>query len=190
MDTEPRIGRLCNGTSIYRGPVNAVVRQAETAFAMAHDTISQDEYDIFTAIFHGDRYRFDLPSTTIADETSTHHFTTSADWIYAPLRFRYMHKRNPDLTSDFETKNRCRWKLERRFNVPNGFQFLSEREAPKNEDGNFFTVSRVGFDRENAHGLVYFCYYGGPLCAQAYFLLMERDRDSWREIDAMLAWLS
>ena len=171
-------------------PVNADVRQEETTFAMADETFSQDEYDIFTAIFHGDRYQFDLPTTTVADETSIHHFTTCADWIYAPLRFRYMHKRNPDLTSDFETKNRHRWKLERRFKVPNGFQFLSERQAEKRAAGNFFIVSRVGFDRQRAHGLVYFSYYGGPLCAQAYFLLMERHRGSWREIDEMLAWLS
>ena len=185
-----RSGAILKWRDYCRRSVILDVRQAETAFTMADETISQDEYDIFTAIFHGDRYRFDLPTTTVADETSTHHFTTCADWIYAPLRFRYMHRRNPDLTADFETKNRCKWKLERRFDVPNGFQFLSERQAIKNDEGNFFTVSRVGFDRENAHGLVYFCYYGGPLCAQAYFLLMEREGNSWREMDAMLAWLS
>lgn len=157
---------------------------------MAHETIAQDEYDLFTAIFQGDRYCFDHPMTTVADETATYHFTSCADWTYAPLRFRYLHKQKPDLTSDFETKNQRNWKLEPRFQVPNGFQFLSQRQESHPEGGNFFIVSRVGFDRENALGLVFLAYYGGPLCSQGYFLLMQRDRDSWREIDAMLAWVS
>ncbi len=157
---------------------------------MAPETISQDEYDIFTAIFHGDRYRFDLSTTTIADETTILHSKTCANWIYAPVRFRYLHKRNPDLTSDFEAKNQCAWKLERRFQVPHSFQFLSQRQPTQPRRGNYFTLSRVGFDRELAHGLVYFSYYGGPLCGQGYFLLMQRDGEAWRELDAMLAWYS
>jgi hypothetical protein len=100
-----------------------------------------------------------------------------------------MYKQNPDLTTDFETKNRQPAKLERRFDVPNGFQFLSERQKTHDRGGGYFTVSRVRFDRDKTIGLVYFCFYGGPLCAQAYYLLMERDH-SWREVDAMLAWLS
>ena len=87
----------------------------------------------------------------------------------------------PETLMQYESRNRQRWALEKRFEVENGFRFVSqlmdhERRRP-------FCLSRVGFSANGQFAVVFIRY----AVACSYYVVFERSSTRWSERTS--AWL-
>ena len=151
------------------------------------EAVSEDEYAVFTAVCKTSLFLFANNGTTFADYTGTApHFRGFEDKWSAPFtgKAKYLCVQHPEILADFARKNAECVRLERHFEVENGYQWLSER-APEDKN-RYFILSRVGFSATGKLGLVYIEY----VASCGYYLLFERAGLQWREIHHQLAWVS
>src|SRR5262245_40536325 len=108
--------------------------------------IAAEEYAVYTAACRTDLFNWETPGTTFADQTASDRFTHAPlDCLVGLIRYRCL--KHPELLADFAAKNAEPWPLEKRFEVANGYQLLSERRASQpDRHGSVFSLSRVGFD--------------------------------------------
>jgi hypothetical protein len=84
--------------------------------------------------------------------------------------------RNKGMIEDYEVKNTREWRLEKRFQVENGYRFVSELEPQEFQKARgIFTLSRVGFSESCDYGLVHIAY---PVCG--YYLLFHFNGAIWQ----------
>jgi hypothetical protein len=84
-------------------------------------------------------------------------------------------------------RNQCRWPLEKRFDVENGYRFVSELAEHEHElAGGAFCLSRVGFSFDGRFALVFIRY--AITCS--YYLWLERFPTGWERAELLMAWVS
>ncbi|WP_157369434.1 ribosomal protein L7/L12 [Zavarzinella formosa] len=151
--------------------------------------VTETEYHVYSAVCRTPLFRWDAGVTTFADLTITDRDTQSAGDRNGPLRSRWQSQ--PDLMEDFLRKNAEAVRLEKHFEVVNGYQLYSERLlADPLEHGGVFGLSRVGFASDRSVALVYLSYYGGPLCGWGGFLLFEAMSTGWELGETCSLWVS
>jgi hypothetical protein len=145
---------------------------------MQIDIISQAEYDIYTAICQEKNlFSFDRADTIFNNLTGD-----------CPLRlyhqneprffggFKYKCKIRTGMIEDYEAKNASEWQLEKKFQVENGYRFLSELNVEEfQQRRRAFTLSRVGFSESGDYGLVHIAY-----SSCGYYLLLHHNGENWQ----------
>lgn len=155
----------------------------------ASEEVTEAEYQVYSAVCRTPLFRWDDSETTFADLTLTDRHTWSAGDRNGPLHSTWLSQ--PDLMEDFLRKNAEAVRLEKHFEVVNGYQLYSERlRANPLEHGNVFGLSRVGFAAERRMALVYLTYYGGPECGWGGFLLFEATPHGWELWETYTRWVS
>jgi len=151
--------------------------------------ISAEEYAIFSAICRTDLFNWGT-GVTFADETISNKITRAPlEYLSKLIRVRCL--KHPELLQDFSIKNEQHWKIEKQFQVVNGFELLSKRKiVDSNPQMNLFSLSRVGFSHDGEFGLVYINYCGGPLVGVGYFLLFKRTEQGWQLYDQCTSFVS
>jgi len=140
--------------------------------------ISQAEYEIYTALCQETRlFLFHRPDTIFNDYTGDNPFyryhTNEPRFAGA---FKYECLSRKGMIEDYETKNSREWRLEKKFQVENGYRFLSEIEPQEHQKPRgIFTLSRVGFDHSGHYGLVHIAY-----SACGYYFLFNYNLNGWQ----------
>ncbi|MEH2304496.1 hypothetical protein [Nostoc sp.] len=144
--------------------------------------ISQAEYDIYTAICQETNlFLFHRPDTAFNDYTrdAPFHKYHSEQPRFSGA-FKYKCLRSKGMIEDYEVKNTREWRLEKRFQVENGYRFASELEPQEFKKARgIFTLSRVGFSESCDYGLVHIAYSAcGYSCG--YYLLLHFNAAIWQ----------
>lgn len=154
------------------------------------NSIAEDEYEIYTQVCKTDLFLFSLSGTTFNDYTGVYRNYTEIGknrWA-TPFtgKCKYLCVCQPEILLDFTRKNEQSYKLEKKFYVENGYQFLSEKLLVEllNRRG-IFSLSRVGFTDDRVLGLVYIGY-----SCVGYYLLFRYQNLAWQLVGYNLAWVS
>jgi hypothetical protein len=172
------------------------------------DGVSPEEYGVYTAVCRQlDLFLFNRPDTVFEDQTDGDMFEhpltrrrlefDEARREYRVVQpglaeqfsepFRRWFDRHPEMLSQYESRNRRRWALEKRFAVENGYRLVSE--LGEHEEGaaqGAFCLSRVGFSAEGRFALVFIRY--AVTCS--YYLVFERSQMSWDRAEFIGAWVT
>lgn len=157
-------------------------------------TVEDEEYEVYTALCRTGVFRFDIPGTTFDDLTRDE--TVHLEMFYRDggpsRRLGTLHDayvQYPGLLADFEAKNARRARLEKRFNVSNGYQLLSERDPE--DTSRYLILSRVGFSSDRKTALVYIEYVAS--CG-LYVLFRSQEEEptgeKWTMVSESLVWES
>src|SRR4051812_36573810 len=136
------------------------------------DPITAEEYAVYTATYHTDLLRFELPDLTFCDLVGDDPCCRGpvAERFHGLFRDRLL--KHPEILTDYGRKNVVGSSLRKRFRTRGGYQLLSERRRKDLcEDGGVVSLTRVGFGRAGTLALTGLNYYGGPLCGVGCFLL-------------------
>lgn len=140
--------------------------------------ISQAEYDIYTAICQETNlFLFHRPDTAFNDYTADNPFHKyHNDQPRFSGAFKYECLKHKGMIEDYEAKNTHQWRLEKRFQVENGYNFVSDFETYElQKPRGIFTLSRVGFSESSDYGLVHIAY---PACG--YYFLFHFNGAIWQ----------
>ena len=172
------------------------------------EPIEAREYEVYSAVCQQtDLFQFNLPDTIFEGQTC-------GDPVDVPLLrkrleanddrreyrvieprlaeqfsgpFRFWIWKHPEMLTDYEIKNQQRWPLEKRFEVNNGYRFVSElSEAEQAKVRSSFCISRVGFSTDEKFALVFLRY---SMCC-AYYMVFERCTSSWVRTALFVSWVS
>jgi hypothetical protein len=145
--------------------------------------IDHDEYDVYSALCQTTLFRFGIGGTRFDDHTGDDPF--SGD-IGGRLngQLKYLVLKHRDLLDDYKQKNSHAARLEKKFIVEGGYEFVTEEERLRpNFTGEVFTLSRVGFNAQKSLALVHIYYHGGPMCAVGYLVLFENSQSGWAKLE-------
>jgi hypothetical protein len=172
------------------------------------DEVAAAEYEVYTALCRQlDLFLFDRPDTVFEDHTDRDSFCTPASrpslafdeacreyQVVVPefaerfaFPFRRWFDRCPEMADQYESRNQRRWPLEDRFEVANGYRFVS---ASGDQEWDLvrgaFCLSRVGFSADCRFALVFLrCDV-----ACSYYLVFEREPTRWERAESYMAWVT
>ena len=149
--------------------------------------ISQAEYDIYTAICQEKNlFLFHRPDTIFNDYTADNLFHKyHKDRPRFSGAFKYECLRRKGMIDDYELKNAQHWRLEKRFQVENGYRFVGEIEPQESQKASrAFTLSRVGFNESCDYGLVHIAYF-----ACGYYLVFHFNGSVWQRLAYFMSYI-
>jgi hypothetical protein len=198
------------------GVVGSVLRNEGVTVRLAEsrhpdrpdDPVTKDEYEIYAAVCQQtDLLQFDLPDTVFEDETNRDSVGDAGNRLRlefdearreyravrpelseaVSLQLRLWFQRCPEMVDQYEARNQRRWPLERRFEVENGFRFVSELGDPDRDVvQGAFCLSRVGFSADGQVALAFIRY--ANCCA--YYLVFKRSRNGWERAEFCMSWVT
>jgi hypothetical protein len=136
---------------------------------------------------------------------------TQTGWSPQGVFQFYKYQLSPDFQSaltDYEGTNKQPQNLVRSFNVKNDYVFLNANDfhgffKDNNARDNwrafyskypnspgYITVSRVGFDSNRTHALLYFEFQCGGLCADGSYRLLTKKDGVWTVTKRISFWMS
>jgi hypothetical protein len=181
---EPRpVGRLDDPISPEEYEVyTAVCRQLDLFLFNRPDTIFEDQTDRDTVGHSVNRPRLEFDETrreyrVVEPELAERFLEPSRQWFV----------RHPEMPGQYRSRNDRRWSLEKRFQVENGYRFMSELgEHEQDLAQGAFCLSRVGFSADGQFALVFIRY--AVTCS--YYLVFERSPTRWERADFCVAWVT
>jgi hypothetical protein len=169
-----------------------VILASAVAAASQSDTVSADEYAVYSALINAKYIKSWTELAVI--QTRTHFDLMGRD---APKEF----------ADSLTAKNLNTYTLERRFDIRVKYVLLDEKQLDelfradleKGWDNywkqcphatGLLTLSRVAFNAKGDEALLNASEVCGPLCGYGYLFRLKKDKGGWKFVDEQFLWIS